>query len=57
MSKLIFFDYKQKYRKEILNNALKAYSKIIEDDKNDRKKVYRNKIGIKKKEQNQNQLV
>ena len=38
MLKLKNKDYKQKYRKEILNNALKAYSKIIEDDKNDKKR-------------------
>ena len=39
MLKLKKMGYKQKYRKEILNNALKAYSKIIEDDKNDKKNV------------------
>ena len=53
MLKLKNKGYKQKYRKEILNNALKAYSKIIENDKNDKKTLYRNEIGIKKKEPNQ----
>ena len=42
MLKLKYSGYKQKYRKEILNNALKAYSKIIEDDKNDKKPLYIN---------------
>ena len=43
MLKLKNSGYTQKYRKEILKSALKAYNKMVEDDKTEKKPLYRNK--------------
>ena len=42
MVKLKNFGYSVQYRRQILNSALKAFEKMVEDDKNNVKPVYMN---------------
>ena len=56
MLKLKNSGYSEKYRKEILNSANKAYQKIIEDDKSNKKPMYRCR-NWKKEERNEAKFI
>ena len=56
MLKLKNSGYSEKYRKEILNSANKAFQKIIEDDKSNKKPMYRCR-NWKKEERNEAKFI